>query len=80
MGIGNLYDDGNVLGETREVQLAADLIHPRGGGTLWTKTKEGSFTLESSRIQERDFFFSPLLPLCHHHNPHHHTAHFMTIS
>lgn len=31
MGIGNLYDDGNVLGETREVQLAADLIHPRGG-------------------------------------------------
>lgn len=60
MGIGNLYDDGNVLGETREVQLAADLIHPRGGkggGTLWTKTKEGSFTLESSRIQERDFFF-----------------------
>lgn len=58
MGIGNLYDDGNVLGETREVQLAADLIHPRGG-TLWTKTKEGSFTLESSRIQERDFFFPP---------------------
>lgn len=31
MGIGNLYDDGNVLGETREVQLAADLIHPSGG-------------------------------------------------
>lgn len=65
MGIGNLYDDGNVLGETREVQLAADLIHPRGGkggGTLWTKTKEGSFTLESSRIQERDFFFFP--PCC----------------
>lgn len=30
MGIGNLYDDGNVLGETREVQLAADLIHPSG--------------------------------------------------
>lgn len=61
MGIGNLYDDGNVVGETREVQLAADLIHPRGGkgGTLWTKTKEGSFTLESSRIQERDFFFFP---------------------
>lgn len=61
MGIGNLYDDGNVLGETREVQLAADLIHPSGGGgaTLWTKTKEGSFTLESSRIQERDFFFFP---------------------
>lgn len=83
MGIGNLYDDDNGLGETREVQLAADLIHPSGGkggdgGTLWTKTKEGSFTLESSRIQER-FFFS-LLPLCRHHNPHHHTAHFMTIS
>lgn len=57
MGIGNLYDDGNVLGETREVQLAADLIHPRGG-----KGGEGSFTLESSRIQER-VFFSPLLPL-----------------
>lgn len=63
MGIGNLYDDGNVLGETREVQLAADLIHPRGVGTLWTKTKEGSFTLESSRIQERDFFFPPAASL-----------------
>lgn len=82
MGIGNLYDDGNVLGETREVQLAADLIHPSGGGgaRCGRRQRKGHSLLNLREYRRKIFFFFPLLPLCHHHNPHHHTAHFMTIS
>lgn len=66
MGIGNLYDDGNVLGETREVQLAADLIHPRGGkgggGARCGRRQRKGHSLLNLREYRREIFFFP--PCC----------------
>lgn len=62
MGIGNLYDDGNVLGETREVQLAADLIHPRGGkggGARCGRRQRKGHSLLNLREYRREIFFFP---------------------
>lgn len=62
MGIGNLYDDGNVLGETREVQLAADLIHPRGGkggARCGRRQRKGHSLLNLREYRREIFFFFP---------------------